>query len=209
MPSPLADRYLPTFDVSDEVAVIVDADARTTWDALMDADLIEVGRRRPLVGVLGALRVLPELVSHALHGEGIPSGPDRARLRDLANLPSGSGGWTLLDEHEGEEIALGLVGKFWRPIIDYADVAADDFCDFDEAGYAKTVYALGTRPLDDRRTLLWGLMRTSTTDEHARRWFRRYWTLGVGSGAHVLVSGLLDVVREQAEREPSGHTAAN
>jgi hypothetical protein len=43
-------------------------------------------------------------------------------------------------------------------------------------------------------------MRTATTDEHARRWFRRYWILGVGSGAHVLVSGVLELTREEAER---------
>jgi hypothetical protein len=46
-------------------------------------------------------------------------------------------------------------------------------------------------------------MRTATTDEHARRWFRRYWTYGVGSGAHILVHALLDLVRESAEREAS------
>ena len=43
-------------------------------------------------------------------------------------------------------------------------------------------------------------MRTATTDEHARRWFRRYWTFGVGAGAHVLVNALLESVREDAER---------
>jgi hypothetical protein len=42
-------------------------------------------------------------------------------------------------------------------------------------------------------------MRTATTDEHARRWFRRYWTFGVGSGAHVLVHGLLETVRDDVE----------
>jgi hypothetical protein len=42
-------------------------------------------------------------------------------------------------------------------------------------------------------------MRTATTDDSARRWFRRYWTFGVGSRAHVLVNALLDVVRETAE----------
>jgi hypothetical protein len=36
-------------------------------------------------------------------------------------------------------------------------------------------------------SLLSGLMRTSTTNERARDWFRRYWAFGVGSGAHVLV----------------------
>jgi hypothetical protein len=43
-------------------------------------------------------------------------------------------------------------------------------------------------------------MRTATTDEHARRWFRRYWTFGVGSGAHMLVHALLESVRERAEQ---------
>jgi hypothetical protein len=70
-------------------------------------------------------------------------------------------------------------------------------------GYAKRVYALGFRPLEARRTLLWA-MRTATTDDHARRWFRRYWTLGVGSGAHALVNGLLEVVREDAEASLAG-----
>ncbi len=50
------------------------------------------------------------------------------------------------------------------------------------------------------RTLLSGVMRTATTDEDARRWFRRYWTLGVGSGAHLLVNGVIDLTREIAER---------
>ena len=44
-----------------------------------------------------------------------------------------------------------------------------------------------------------GVMRTATTDDHARQWFRRDWTLGVGSGAHVLVNGVLDVTREMAD----------
>jgi hypothetical protein len=34
---------------------------------------------------------------------------------------------------------------------------------------------------------------------HARRWFRRYWTFGVGSGAHILVAALLDSARRAAE----------
>jgi hypothetical protein len=37
--------------------------------------------------------------------------------------------------------------------------------------------------------------------EQARVWFGRYWTFGVGSGAHVLVQALLDVTREMAETD--------
>jgi hypothetical protein len=196
----LVDEFLPVYDVSDEVAEVVDADAATTWQTLMSTDLIAVGQRRPLVGVLGALRALPEIATHLLHGERPPDAPERLTLRDTTELPANRGGWILLGERAPDEIALGLVGKFWRPVIEYAQISADGFTAFDLPGYAKTIYALGVRPLEGDRTLLWAVMRTATTDEQARRWFRRYWMLGVGSGAHALVNGLLDVVREDAEK---------
>ena len=198
----LADEFLPSYDVSDEVGRLVRADPAVAWDALLDADLVELGRRAPLVGVLGAIRMLPELVTHLLHGERPPHAPETIRLRDMADLPRDQGGWILLGERSGEEIALGLVGKFWRPVIEYADVGADEFRDFAKPGYAKTVYQLSVRPEGDG-AMLRGLMRTATTDEHARLWFRRYWTFGVGSGAHILVGALLDSVREHAEQGSS------
>ena len=200
----LADDFLPFYDVSDEVATVVDADSDTVWEALMNVDLLDVGKRVPLAGVLGALRMLPEIVSHLLHGERPPHAPESMRLRELAEMSPEQGGWILLGERRGEAIGLGLVGKFWRPVIQYEQVSADRFRDFDEPGYAKTVYALSIRPLPDGRSILSGLMRTATTDEHARRWFRRYWTFGVGSGAHVLVHALLETVRNTAERAPAG-----
>lgn len=147
----------------------------------------------------GALRMLPEIASDLLHGERPPAAPDRLRLRDLADAPWQNGGWTLLDERPGEEIALGLVGKFWRPVISYVGVSSAEFKAFSEPGYAKHVYSLGVRELDGGTTLLRGEMRVATTDAHARRWFRRYWTFGVGSGAHVLVNGVMESARDEAE----------
>ncbi|MEA2233832.1 MAG: hypothetical protein QOD83_3648 [Solirubrobacteraceae bacterium] len=195
-----ATDFLPTYDVSDAVAVAVDANPAETWAALMSVDLIAVGHDKPLVGMLGALRMAPELASHLLHGELPPSAPEHMRLLDLAAVPASEGGWVLLDERPDEALTLGLVGKFWRPVIPFAAVDRERFRDFAEPGYAKTIYELSVRELDDGRTLLVGLMRTATTDEHARRWFRRYWTLGVGSGAHVLVHAVLEQARESAEQ---------
>jgi hypothetical protein len=195
----LVDEFLPEYDVSDAVATAVDADLATTWDALMDVDLIDVGRRRPLVGILGAIRILPDIVSHVLHGEPPQRPPEHLRLRDITKLPLENGGWVLVGERPHDEIALGLVGKFWRPVIEFAKVPADRFRGFAEPGFAKTIYSLSVRPLGAHRTLLSGTMRTATTDVQARRWFRRYWTFGVGSGAHILVNGLLEVTREMAE----------
>ena len=196
----LADDFLPIYDVSDAVATVADADRETAWRALLDVDLLKLGREAPVVGMLGALRMLPEVVGHLLHGERPAKPPESMRLRDLPSIPMYEGGWILLGERPGEEIALGLVGKFWRPVIEFARItSADQFREFDEPGFAKTVYNLSVRELDANKTLLSGLMRTTTTDEHARRWFRRYWTFGVGSGAHILVGALLDSARRAAE----------
>jgi hypothetical protein len=195
----LVDDFLPAYDVSDSVATVAAAGAGAAWDALTEVDLIEVGRRKPVVGMLGGLRMLPDLAAHALHGEHAPDMPASLKLGELVDAPPAEGGWILLGERPGEEIALGLVGKFWRPVIEFAEVGPGEFKGFAEPGYAKTVYSLSVRRLEPGRTLLSGVMRTATTDEHARRWFRRYWTFGVGSGAHLLVDGLLDLARERAE----------
>lgn len=194
----LYEELLPVFDNSDEAAVLVDADPSTTWRALLDTDLLEVGKTHRLVGVLGAVRMLPELALGLMHGDLPDEMPDSMRLGDLGDVATSDGGWAKLGERDGTEIAFGLVGKFWKPVIDYRAVSADDFATFDEPGIAKTVYAFKITPTDGG-TLLTAVMRTATTDEHARKWFRRYWTYGVGSGAHILVAGVLDSARDAAE----------
>jgi hypothetical protein len=202
--STLAEDFLPVYDVSVAVAMVVAGDRATAWRALLDVDLLQVGREAPVVGMLGAVRMLPEIVWHMLHGERPAKPPESMRLRDLPSIPMADGGWILLGERPGEEIAFGLVGKFWRPVIEWARVdSADGFRAFNEPGFAKTVYDLWVRELAPGKTLISGLMRTATTDEHARRWFRRYWTLGVGAGAHLLVGALLDSARRSTE-ERSG-----
>src|SRR5439155_12021085 len=46
----LADEFLPVYDVSDAVELVVEAEPRRTWDTLLATDLIALGRRRPLAG---------------------------------------------------------------------------------------------------------------------------------------------------------------
>jgi hypothetical protein len=201
----LAEEFLSSYDVSDAVATVAHADREVAFRALRDVDLLQLGRESPMVGMLGALRMLPDVVGHLLHGEPPARPPESMRLSDLPSIPMYEGGWILLGERPGEEIALGLVGKFWRPVIEFARIdSADQFREFDEPGFAKTVYDLSARRLGASRTLLSGMMRTATTDEHARRWFRRYWAFGVGSGAHILVGALLDSARRSAEGESNG-----
>jgi hypothetical protein len=197
--TPLHEELLPVYDVCDQLALVTRADPETAWRALGELDLIELGRRRPLIGALSAIRALPAIAAAVLHGGRPQSPPKRLRLAELSDAPAGEGGWTLLGERPGRELALGLVGRFWRPVIEFAEVSAEGFREFDRPGYAKTVYSFEVRPLAEGGSLLVGTMRTATTDERARRSFRRYWALGVGSGAHVMVNAMLERVREIAE----------
>jgi hypothetical protein len=197
MPASALDELLPVYDISDSVGVTVAADSESVWRSLLGVDLIEVGRRKPAVAALGAIRMLPELGVALLRRRKPPPRPERMSLDSLA----GEGGdWVELARIEGEELVFGLVGKFWRPVIEYASVEREAFSDFAEPGFAKTVYALRVDSRGPGATFLSGTMRTATTDGAARRRFHRYWTFGVGSGAHVLVAGLLNVVAEDAER---------
>jgi len=65
----LAEDLLPVYDVSDAVATVVDADRETAWRALLEVDLLKLGREAPVVGMLGALRMLPEVSSRASCGQ--------------------------------------------------------------------------------------------------------------------------------------------
>lgn len=85
-PISILDEMLPVYDVSDAVATVVAADVATTWNALLEVDLLDVGRRRPLVGLLGALRALPAIVGHILHGDVPPKAPAHLRLRGVLDL---------------------------------------------------------------------------------------------------------------------------
>jgi hypothetical protein len=103
----LAEEFLPVYDVSDAVATAAEADPQTAWRALLDVDLLKLGREAPVVGMLGALRMLPEVVGHLLHGERPAKPPKSLRLRDLPSIPMYEGGWILLGERPGRGARVG------------------------------------------------------------------------------------------------------
>ena len=48
-----ADDFLSIYDVSDAVATVADADRESAWRALVDVDLLKLGREAPVVGRAG------------------------------------------------------------------------------------------------------------------------------------------------------------
>jgi hypothetical protein len=164
----LIDRYLPAFDARLVEHRLIDAEPGTTWQALCALDLMRV--HSPLLDLAFWVRGLPERLRGV---EGPP--PATLRLGDAG--PSPLPGWVSLGIAAPHEIALGAVGRFWTPTIQWHPVPADEFATFAEPGWGRIVASFSLRDYGVRRTLATYECRTAVPDETSRRAFRRYWTV--------------------------------
>jgi hypothetical protein len=187
----LIDRYLPTFDVTQICETRVDAPLEETFRAIREADL-----RDPVMNALFVLRELPIRIARRLRGERPPPAPAKATFATIATQGAG---WTSLAEEPGIEWVVGSVGRFWQKDYGGRPVAADQFVRFQEPGYAKLAISFSVRPAATGGTMLRYEARTVTTDDVARRTFRRYWRL-VRPGVALVMRRALRCIKIEAER---------
>jgi hypothetical protein len=169
----LIDHYLPRFDVTRIEHTVVDADVATTWSALRRLDLMRV--HTPLMDAAMVARGLPARVRSRL-GHQAPPPPQPARLLLIDPSPA-LAGWLSLGERTESEIALGAVGRFWQPDIEWYDVSAmtpAQFAAFDEPGWGRIAVAFSLRHYGASRALISYEARTATGDPDAARRFAQF-----------------------------------
>jgi hypothetical protein len=106
-------------------------------------------------------------------------------------------GFVLLGERD-RELALGAVGRFWRPVSRLAPVdGRDGFSSFSQPGHARAVMDFRALPANGGSVLITET-RIEATDEHARRLFRRYWRL-ISTGSGLIRHELLAAAARRAE----------
>jgi hypothetical protein len=194
----LIDRFLPDFDVTLIEHVVVDADTVTTWSALQDLDLMQV--HTPLMDAAFFLRGLPERWA-AWRGRTRATTEPPPTLT-LTGDGTGLEGWLPLGQQRGREIALGAIGRFWQPDIEWYDVTAmspQQFADFDEPGWGRIAANFSLRPYGEPRTLASYEARTATPDADSARRFARYWTVVRPLVGHIMRAALASL-RQDAER---------
>ena len=187
----LIDRYLPHYDVGLIEHTLAEADLATTWQALYELDLARV--HTPLMDAATSVRTLPTRVAARFGRDATPETP--------ARLPLGGGGppmqgWLSLGEVTEREIALGAVGRFWRPDIQWYDVTAmtpEAFAGFSEPGWGRIAANFTVLPYTPSRTLLTYEVRTATADPDAARRFARYWTVIRPFVGHIMRAALATV----------------
>ena len=178
----LADELLPDYDVVMRHAIDVAAPPAIVWDALHRAEFAGVWYVRVLLALRGLRR---------------PGRVPRLTLERLA-----AGGFILLGERPGRELALGLAGRFWRPSGGRVRLTADEFRPFAEPGYAKVVWTFGVTPAGTAATRLTTETRVACLDATSRRRFRAYW-LVVRPFSGLIRRAMLHAIAAAAAR-PTG-----
>ncbi|QRP50358.1 hypothetical protein [Amycolatopsis sp. FDAARGOS 1241] len=188
----LGDRFAPHPHFSLVRHTIVDAPVKDTYAAARDLDLTDI--HSGLLTAAERLRELPQRWRGTRHGP--PRQPTRLTVDDL---DSGSD-WTLLGEHPGTEFAVGVAGKFWRPVITLRRVEPEDFEKFSEPGYGKLVITFGVRPYGVHRSLLTIDSRVQLTDPQSWLKFRRYWRVAYPFARMAQTTLVRTIDREARER---------
>lgn len=193
----LIDRYLPAFDATQIEHIVIDVDLETAWAALRDLDLLQV--HTPLLDAAMFARGVPIKVA-SWFGRSAPAAPP-VQLR-LTGDSVEMEGWLPLGQLAGREIALGAIGRFWRPNIEWYDVKTmtpEQFGAFDSPGWGRIAANFSLRPYGEHRTLASYEARTAVAGSDAARRFTSYWRLVRPFVGHIM-RATLDTLRKTAER---------
>lgn len=155
------DVYLPHFDANERHQIVINAAAAPIYAAVRELDM----SRARLIRGLFFLRGLPAFFSRNKNA----STPGL----NLAGLLRS--GFVLLEEKPGEEMVLGLVGKFWTASGCVQKIAAREFRDFTASGFAKAAWNFSLQPQSNTTTILTTETRILCTDQASRKRFLRYW----------------------------------
>ena len=186
----LIDRYLPTFDETYIYEASINASPADAYAAMKETNL-----RDPVIDLLFELRELPQRIARRWRGEPSSSKPEAITFGEI---PKQGPVWVVLAEDPGVELVIGAVGKFWHRDYGSRAVTEAEFIPFNQPGFAKVAISLAVRAAGDG-TILRYEARTATTDDTARRTFRRYWRF-IGSGVGIVMRRVVRRIKHEAEQ---------
>src|SRR6185503_13388031 len=137
----LMDSFAPTPDAVETHRILINASPATVYRVLRTADL----GQSVIIKSLLALRSIPGYIAH-------PCAMPQNRKITLQTLMTS--GFGLLAENPGEEIVLGITGRFWRPAGNVSPFNRPDFDRPVRAGFARGVWNFSVSDHTPGQTLL-------------------------------------------------------
>ena len=175
------DGLLPEFDIAAEYGLAISAPPPVVYECLLRADF---GQSR-IIRILMALR-------RGRRSQPPPISIDfRQRLR--------GSGFVELAEVPGQEIVIGVAGKFWRPDGGRCMyLTADNFADFCLPGHVKVAWNFTLTPASKDQTVLATETRAKCFGRSALWKFRLYWFL-IGPFSGLIRKSMLKQIKVAAE----------
>src|SRR5205807_4052586 len=178
---PRIDEFLPNYDFSAAYEVRINAPAPVVYQCLLRSDFNKSWLVRLLMRIRTGKR------------------PPRSRVPDdLLQRPQGTS-FVTLDDVPGEELVIGVAGKFCRPDGGRClDLTAGNFEGFARAGYAEVAWNFRLRTESPEYTLLSTGTRIKCFGRAALWKFHFYWSL-VGLFSGLIRKAILKQVKTEAE----------
>lgn len=185
----LIDRFLPEYHFNEVNTIRVFASPDRVYRAIMEITPGEL----PFFRILFALRLLP--APFARRGRLLFSGSGPLFEQALGS------GFVLLGESQNQELVLGAVGQFWKPVAKPLPIASQqEFLDFDRPDYAKAVLNIS---IDEKPGYAGVMLRTETrvsvSNSATRRTFAVYWFL-IRLGGGLIRAMMLRAIKRRAEK---------
>lgn len=191
LPRVLIDIYAPNADASELHQIEIKADAEFVYKKLWCADLAGSLIIKTLMG----LRTLPGLLLHPTSVNLKQAGYWRRNITMQHLIDSGFG---RLAENPGQELVLGIAGRFWRPTGNVSPFDKDNFSGPVPQGLARAVWTFQVRQTGPGRTILATETRVICGDAGSRAKFRIYW-LFVRPFSGLIRRLMLNSVRRECE----------
>ena len=158
----LIDSFAPRPDAVETHSIVINAPRQTVYRALWTADL----GNSLIIKSLLALRSIPGYIAH-------PCAMPHNRKITLQTLVNS--GFGLLAEKPGEEIVLGITGRFWRPAVNVSPFNRTDFDRPVRAGFARGVWNFSVSEQFPGQSTLTTETRVTCGDPSSRLKFLVYW----------------------------------
>jgi hypothetical protein len=182
---------MPYCDVDEFHSLQVDAEPRMVYEAIGTLDLARSASSKYLFKLRGLAGLMRARGKQAT-----------ITLDDMVRA-----GFVPLSEEDGQEIVLGLIGRFWRPRSTPVDFAPEAFESFSTPGYAKAVLNFVVEPAGRGSAMISTETRVVATSPSAKRLLQAYW-LAVKPFSSLIRKEALRIIKHDAEKAfaPWRHT---
>ena len=175
------EEFLPIHDVCASYQVRINASPLVVYQCLLRSDFNELWVVRLLMTIRTGKRQ-----------------PHNQAPHDLPRRLQGTG-FVILHNVPGEELVVGVAGKFWRPDGGRClDLTADDFGEFARPGYAKAAWNFRFRTQSGEGTVLSTETRIKCFSRAALWKFRLYWSV-ISPFSGLIRMAMLGDVKAKAE----------